>query len=582
MSSQGMTGSENTGKCSDIYADEIKKQINTLKRFREVWLRSSSGWNTNIFQYADPDFYFFRFAIGSQEQNTEPFLTRVLFRLMERYGVTFEVPEEVFTFIVCENQKRYGYRFKDFYQDEDVNDIIQQWKVDEAFILNTWKPGRSDEWISRENKHYEAEGLKLKSITLAYFFSQYFSEAEYNDFLSAIQQYLEEAREITGYKSIKYFSKMNLAAQKSVIEKTLLNPDTPYKSYEYQIIDRADPRVQKYLYFSPTLFSNSELEEMEKNYLSQGLYKALIGGEEFAESFLTSEWLYYSLNGLKHFDYTAVISGYLKSIEQLLFKIVMINVDNHCRITMSGATELRKEARAKGIQLYKWNKRTHSTVPTPYPTDDEQYFSRQYYIDFVSSQKDYMDSSIGTFEYFLRNNRHILVHPWKVKTIADMVSCFRTECRNDYLHIHNLHDWDIVEKVRANAIYLYFVLLGGCLIPPSKISDLGFLSNDSFDELCIKIREFRHYGGEFIFEYADGTKRNLVYDFINNTLEHTDEGVEHYQSLIFYEVDKFCLEAYEKLDEGIREEQIVYLTRDTLPSRILGVHRDGRTEEFPI
>ena len=25
MSSQGMTGSENTGKCSDIYADEIKK-----------------------------------------------------------------------------------------------------------------------------------------------------------------------------------------------------------------------------------------------------------------------------------------------------------------------------------------------------------------------------------------------------------------------------------------------------------------------------------------------------------------------------------------------------------------------------
>ena len=65
-----------------------------------------------------------------------------------------------------EKEKRYGYRFKDFYQGDDINDIIQQCKVDEAFILNTWKPGRSDEWISRENKHYAAEGLKLKSITL--------------------------------------------------------------------------------------------------------------------------------------------------------------------------------------------------------------------------------------------------------------------------------------------------------------------------------------------------------------------------------------------------------------------------------
>ena len=163
-----------------------------------------------------------------------------------------------------------------------------------------------------------------------------------------------------------------------------------------------------------------------------------------------------------------------------------------------------------------------------------------------------------------------------------MVSCFRTECRNEYFHMHNLSDWDIVKKVRSNAIFLYYVLLGGCIIPQSKMVELGILSTDSFDELCKKIREFRHYNPEFIFEYADGTKKNLIFDTINNTIDYTDEGVEHYQSLIFYEVEKFCLEAYEKLDEGIQEDQIVYLTRNTLPFRIIGIHRDGRTEEISI
>lgn len=193
-----------------------------------------------------------------------------------------------------------------------------------------------------------------------------------------------------------------------------------------------------------------------------------------------------------------------------------------------------------------------------------------------------MDSSIGTFEYFLRYNPRIFYYPERSKTIADIVSCFRTECRNSYFHTHNLSDWKTVETVRSNAIYLFFLLLGGCKIPQDKTDELGYLSYDSFDELCKRIREFRHYNVEFIFEYANGRKRNLIYDFMNNTVEYTDDGVEHYQSLVFYEVEEFCLEAYERLNEGIQEDQVIHLTRNSLPIRILGIHRDGRAEEIPI
>ena len=126
MNSNSTTNSVKTdsGRCSDIYTDEIKKQINTLKRFREAWLRFPGDWATSLFQYADPDFYFFRFTIDRQEKSTEPFLIRVILRIMERYGIVFEIPADTFAFVITEAGRKKGYRFEDFYMahvDDDAD-----------------------------------------------------------------------------------------------------------------------------------------------------------------------------------------------------------------------------------------------------------------------------------------------------------------------------------------------------------------------------------------------------------------------------------------------------------------------------
>ena len=42
---------------------------------------------------------------------------------------------------------------------------------------------------------------------------------------------------------------------------------------------------------------------------------------------------------------------------------------------------------------------------------------------------------------------------------------------------------------------------------------------------------------------------------MNNTIEFNDSGEEHYEHLLFYSVERFGLEAYEKLDEGIRKNK---------------------------
>lgn len=570
------SGSVTKIDCSDIYIDETGNSIKTLKRFREAWLGSSFSWNTELFQYADSDFYFYRFAIDRQERSKDLLLTKILYRVMERYGISFQGPKEPekapFVFIIDDKEHRIGYRFNHFFEGQDVNQIVRNYNVDEAVIIQTTRQGKADKWILRDNEQFRREGVNLKVISLRSFFITYFGLEEYNVFLTYLQDYLADAKDIMGYQSIKFLSYMNLATQKLYEQKELADWD--YHHYSYQIIDSNNKKTQNYLYLDSTPFPPFFLQAMENNYLSGGLFKAMVGNSEFAESFTTSEWLYHSLSGKKNFDFTSVISGYLKSVEQLLYRIVMLNVDNSCKISMSNANDVITEAISNNIIVYQLKGDKWQVVPANAKL-------KYKYIDLTSEQTQYMDNTIGTFEFFLRNNKHIFVDSQYAKTIADMVSCFRIECRNGFFHTHNLTDWDVVEKTRSNAIFLYYVLLGGCKIPSNKMSELGIISSDAFDSLCKKIREFKNYNVEFIFEYTDGKKLNLIYDFKNNTAEYTEEGIEHYEKLLFYSVDEFSLKAYEQLDKEIREEQKVYLTRENLPSRIFGVHRNRELEEIP-
>ena len=392
-------------------------------------------------------------------------------------------------------------------------------------------------------------------------------------FSGYIDQYLKDIREITGFKSIRFLSSMNLASQKIIEEKQLA--DWSYTKYTYQIIDPTKEDIRKYLYLSEKCIPTRILEKMKQQYIDNGLYKTMIGRNNYAQSFTTSEWLFDSLENRTNFDYTAVISGYLKSIEQLLYTIVILNLDNNCRITMSDADSVINRAKEKGIKTYKRNKKRDLWYLCD--INDKGYK----YIDLTSEQKMYMKSDIGTFEHFLKNNPHIFIDTSLSETIANMVSCFRTECRNSYFHLDNLTEWEDVKKTRSNAFYLYFVLLGGCILPENRIADLGFIENDSFDKLCTRIRDYAKYSIKFVFEYANAKRLKLVYDYQNNTIEFAKDGIEHYESLLFYKVEDFET-AFEQLDEGIREEQKVYLTRDNLPAKVYCIHRNNEPEEIVI
>ena len=556
--------------CTDVYLNEIDRTIKTLKRMREAWLRVPSCSNYELFQYAEDDFYLYRFFVNALTRNTNEMVEIIIYQLLQRYHVEFRDDYEDFSFVIEDSDNRIGYRFDDFYGDDDVDEILRKNEVDKGVIIRNWKDNNySSKKIKRENSSSKYNNL-ISVMLLKEFFLQYFDLKEYELFYKYIEEYIVTAKDVLGYKTVKYLSNMNLATQKICAEKEILEWD--YCNYAYKIIDDTNEKISKLLYVQ-----NIDLErfhdEITTNYLTNSLYKSIVGVNEYSCSFITSEWLYHSLKEKKNYDYTAVISGYLKSIEQLLHKIVMVNLNNNCRIAINN--EIQTEIEKNNISLYYYDLK-RKKWKNAYPN------TKYKYIDLNSENEKYMDTSIGTYEYFLRVNRHIFIDESLSDIIADMVSCFRIECRNGYFHRHNLQDWEIVEITRNNALYLYYLLLGGCVIPESQMYQLGMCNVDEFDELCKKIREFRRYRSGFVFEYENRKTIKVIYDTLNNVMEFSTEGREHYQSLLFYEVDDFSVLSYEKLEMGISEGQMVYLTRDSLPKKIYGYYKDGELIEIKV
>ena len=562
--------------CTEIYEKAINETLKNLKRFREIWNKHSHNSTLELIQYAHSDFYFYRFAIEIQEKNTNYFLVTIINGLIRKYGIESELPKDIkntpFALYIAEDGKRVGYRFSDLFEEEykQYNEILRDNDLFKIVLLRTWDKEKSKLQILRENNSYRQDGLNLEAMTIEDFFVKHFSEKEFIVFRQYLQKYIDASRKIIGFKPLQFLSLMNLSSLKILDEKVL--SDWDYEKYRYQIIDEENTQKEKYRNTSQLRFSHDLFSKIKKEAINNSFEKIMIGSANYAESFLTSEWLYHSIHDEKHFDYTAIISGYLKSVEQLLYKIVMSNIDNNCKISLNN--KLYKEAKANGISMFKNENGNWLRLSNP----KEKYK----YIDLTHSQQKYMDNSTGTFEFFLRYNPHVFIDRSLANPISNIISCFREECRNSYFHINNLNDWDVVKKTRNNAIYIYFLLLGACKIGKDKLKSFGATEMNHFSEVCSRIRESANYKPEFIFKYTNGAERKMIFDRYNNTLEFNENGIEHYDNLIFYDVDDFSYETYQKLDAGELQNRQYILTENNLPSKIFGLRRDKTMVEIPL
>lgn len=251
------------------------------------------------------------------------------------------------------------------------------------------------------------------------FFTEFFNTNEYECFRKYVDKFIINCKNIINFKTV-------ITPTSESLKRFKTNKIKMIKEYEYKKI--CDSRVLGYL-------SDNDFNKVLHNFLNKTMYNCLISDNDFAMSFITSEWAYdIYFNAMGDLELTGIISGYLKSIEQLLFKITKFHRDENIKIKTKD-----------GFQ--------------PYSSDNE----------------DIIDSTLGSLNQFITSKQLNISINKKVRgCLKNAIALWTKYQRNGYFHKHNLFKKDnLISEIRDQTIYLYFLILGGINFTSEQLKLLG-------------------------------------------------------------------------------------------------------------
>lgn len=244
------------------------------------------------------------------------------------------------------------------------------------------------------------------------------SENEYNVYLGYAQKFNQDIRELIGYSTISIPSKDMMFDFKEKLSYKIRNFD--YRSYLKE-------------------FSENNINLILHNYIENERFRVVLGEGDLAESFLSAEWYYSMHRSTSGIEQTAIIAGYIKSIEQLLYQII--------RLSINSGKKIRKKNDRIFIQ---------------YSTDNE----------------DDVDYTLGSMIQYVKYYSEL----WEIKNserrfVLDALSKYRIKCRNDHFHRDNIHKISDIDEIRNQTFILFALLLGGTKISEVEIVKMLPYSN---------------------------------------------------------------------------------------------------------
>lgn len=247
------------------------------------------------------------------------------------------------------------------------------------------------------------------------------SNDEYGVYMTYVKKYNEDIRRLIGYRTIVAPSDDSISALKVDVEKELRSAD-----FDNQLSQDG-------------VYSN-QIKVIRSNYWEKGLYRAIFGKASFAESFISSEWYYKTHADFSVLEQTAIIAGYLKSVEQLLYAIV--------RLSEGTGKQIRKRGSEKVV-----------------------------YVDFTEENETFIDSTLGSIIGYVRYYSNL----WDVNTfvknyVTDRLNIYRDKYRNDHFHKDNVNNAAEIEEIRLNTIFMHYLLLGAMKIKESDQEKLGIVA----------------------------------------------------------------------------------------------------------
>lgn len=202
-----------------------------------------------------------------------------------------------------------------------------------------------------------------------------------------------------------------------------------------QYIDKVDERLNSFNYCKRLMslenpILKKDLDVLQQFFVINKGYKLLLGEMDFCSSYITSEWLYDNLNVGSKLEKTYVVTGYIKSVEQLMTFLIRESSDDHSTIGICGGDGIKN-------------------------------------VDVQSD--DFLSATLGNMMYYLKaySNRKIYktgISNNAIKKSIDIIRDWIKVERNGYFHKHNLQSADRIAEIREKTYLLYFLLIGAISI----------------------------------------------------------------------------------------------------------------------
>lgn len=270
------------------------------------------------------------------------------------------------------------------------------------------------------------KNAEIEIILFEEFIEKLFGYDEKMKFLQSMKDFKAEVHQVIGYRITELCS----SANRVKLKKSLL---TELKEFDYKTVKEEKNTVLKG-YKNYVELSDADFLHIYERFQTNELYKLLLGDMDFAKSFLTSEWLYKKYFTLSELDNTFIVAGYLKSVEQMLWDIVLI--------LGKGRTIQNTLISDENLNLL--NKTLGSL---------EHFFEDR--------------ANLDLFRDVFGNNKGFVV-----KYLKSQIDLWRINYRNGYFHKRKLNERSTVENIRKETVYLYMIILGSIDLTSENIRSL--------------------------------------------------------------------------------------------------------------
>lgn len=470
------------------------------------------------------------------------------FEFYEFAGITNSRNEETnfLELIINDTDKKYGFRFSPYNARIDISTLYRL-GVDYVFSIN---------WRSTYSKleHHEALNFHQEfcnSMMLKDFFTMFLSIEEFEVYVSLVQDAVDKATQIMGFHTIEAYTNRH----KHNIRKQLTNELENYdfnKAY-YQPLKVDDP-------IAPSPFTDDEMHYLITNFYRNHLYYSLIGTEDFAKCFLTSEYLFQVFKDNYNFDFTPVVTGYLKSIEMLLYFLMQKTLDY-------SDSSLFITAKAYPDQISDADKRIRKIKGNSY-----------HLIRFEKKYSNYFSTTIGSLSYFLFDNTNAWSHLSKASRqyVKYLLSRYGQECRNEHFHLDIVDDTNEVKNIRSNTILLFFLILSGYQFAKETCnSSLYGSSFVAFEKLFDRMSRIASRFNRFIIEF-EGKTFNCLRCSSQPLFQYDEYGSTKDLCINFLIVDSFSeSQDLDKQSIILSGNNRLIINKDNMPTRIWLAKKDG-------